>query len=96
VNEFGESGLADSLVARMAAQRDLLREMDDRFSSISANAASPDESVSVEVDALGAMTALSLNPQALELERSVGRRLGGPIRRVVRFDRLTRPDRAPR
>jgi hypothetical protein len=38
------SGLADSLVARMVAQRDLLQEMDDRFSSISANVASPDES----------------------------------------------------
>jgi hypothetical protein len=62
------SGLADSLVARMAAQRDLLREMDDRFSSISANVASPDESVSVEADGLGAMTGLWLGPQALELE----------------------------
>jgi DNA-binding protein YbaB len=61
-------GLADSLVARMAAQRDLLREMDDRFSSISANIASPDESVSVEADGLGAMTGLWLGPQALELE----------------------------
>jgi DNA-binding protein YbaB len=61
-------GLADSLVARMVAQRDLLQEMDDRFSSISAHVASPDESVSVEVDGLGAMTGLWLGPRALELE----------------------------
>jgi DNA-binding protein YbaB len=62
------SGLADSLVARMVAQRDLLQEMDDRSSSISANVASPDESVRVEVDGVGAMTGLWLGPQALELE----------------------------
>lgn len=62
------SGLADSLVARLAAQRDLLQEMDKRLSSISANVASPDESVGVEVDGLGAMTGLRLSPQALELE----------------------------
>ena len=61
-------GLADWLVARMVAQRDLLQEMDDRFSSISAKVASPDESVSVEVDGSGAMTALWLGPQALHLE----------------------------
>jgi DNA-binding protein YbaB len=61
-------GLADSLVARMVAQRDLLQEMDDRFSSISGKVASPDESVSVEVDGLGAMTGLSLVAHALERE----------------------------
>jgi DNA-binding protein YbaB len=66
--EFGVRGLADSLVARLVAQRDLLQEMDDRFSSISANVASPDESVSVEVDGLGAMTGLRLAPRALDLE----------------------------
>jgi DNA-binding protein YbaB len=68
LDEFGVSGLADSLVARMVAQRELLQEMDDRFSSISAKVASPDESVSVEVDGLGALTGLWLGPQALELE----------------------------
>ena len=62
------SSLADSLIARMAAQRDLLQEMDKRFSSISAHAASPDESVSVEVDGLGAMTGLWLSSHALALE----------------------------
>jgi hypothetical protein len=61
-------GMAEWLVARMVAQRDLLQEMDERFSSISANVASPDESVSVEVDGLGAMTGLWLGPQALKLE----------------------------
>lgn len=65
------SSLADSLIARMAAQRDLLQEMDDRFSAISAHAASPDGSVTVEVDGLGAMTRLWLLPQALTLEPEV-------------------------
>jgi DNA-binding protein YbaB len=59
------TGLADSLIERMVAQRDLLQEMDDRCSSISGQATSPDELVSVEVDGLGAMTALWLDPQAL-------------------------------
>ncbi len=62
------SGLAESLIARMVAQRDLLREMDDRLSSVSGNAASADESVSVEVDGLGAITGLWLELEALELE----------------------------
>jgi DNA-binding protein YbaB len=64
----GLSGLADSLIARMVAQRDLLQEMDDRFSSISGEATSPDELVSVEVDGVGAMTGLRLEPRALEIE----------------------------
>jgi DNA-binding protein YbaB len=68
LDEFGVSGLADSLIARMVEQRDLLQEMDDRLSSISSLVSSPDESVSVEVDGLGAMTGLWLGPQALELE----------------------------
>jgi DNA-binding protein YbaB len=66
--EVGVSSLADSLIARMVAHRDLLQEIDKRFSSISAHVASPDESVSVEVDGLGAMTGLWLGAQALELE----------------------------
>jgi DNA-binding protein YbaB len=65
------SGLADSLVARMVAQRDLLQEMDERCSSISGHATSPDESVSVEVDGMGAMTGLWLEPHALELEPDI-------------------------
>jgi DNA-binding protein YbaB len=62
------TSLADSLIERMAAQRDLLQEMDERCSAISGHAASPDESVSVEVDGLGAMTGLWLEHRALELE----------------------------
>jgi DNA-binding protein YbaB len=68
LEECGVSGLADSLIARLVAQRDLLEDMDKRLASISANATTPDESVSVEVDGLGAMTGLWLDPQALELE----------------------------
>lgn len=59
------TGLADSLIERMVAQRDLLQEMDDRCSSISGQATSPDDLVSVEVDGLGAMTSLWLDQQAL-------------------------------
>ena len=62
------SGLASSLIARMVAQRDLLREMGDRLSSVSGFAVSADESVSVEVDGLGAMTGLWLELEALQLE----------------------------
>jgi DNA-binding protein YbaB len=62
------TSLADSLIERMVAQRDLLQEMDDRCSSISGYATSPDESVSVEVDGLGGMTGLWLDPLALEHE----------------------------
>jgi DNA-binding protein YbaB len=62
------TGLADSLIARMVAQRDLLREMDDRLASVYGHAVSPDDSVSVEVDGLGAMTELWLAPEALEYE----------------------------
>lgn len=68
MDELGASSLADSAIARMAAQRDLLREIDERFSSVSAHVASPDESVTVEVDGLGAMTGLWLSPRALGLE----------------------------
>jgi len=59
------TSLADSLIERMVAQRDLLQEMDERCASISGQATSPDDLVSVEVDGLGAMTALWLDPQAL-------------------------------
>ena len=62
------SGLADSLIACMAAQGDLLEEMDDRLSSICERGTSPDESVTAEVDGLGTMTGLWLGPEALELD----------------------------
>ena len=63
------SGLADSLIARIVEQRDLLQALDEHCRSISAQVSSRDESVSVEVDGLGAMTGLWLRPQALKLGR---------------------------
>jgi DNA-binding protein YbaB len=63
------SGLADSLMARIVEQRDLLQALDEHCRSISARVTSRDESVSVEVDGLGAMTGLWLRPQALKLGR---------------------------
>jgi DNA-binding protein YbaB len=61
------NGLADSVIARMVMQRDLLQAMEEQCKSISARVASADNSVSVEVDGLGAMTGLWLRPQALKL-----------------------------
>ncbi|MBB5167559.1 YbaB/EbfC family nucleoid-associated protein [Mycobacterium sp. AZCC_0083] len=53
-------GLADSLITRIVAQRDLVQAMNEHCKSISARVTSPDGSVSVEVDGLGAMTGLWL------------------------------------
>ena len=50
------SGLADSVVARVVKERDLLQAFDEHCRSISARVTSRDKSVSVEVDGLGAMT----------------------------------------
>jgi len=61
------SGLADELVARMIEQRDLLQAADEHCQSVSARVTSRDESVTVEVDGLGAMTGLWLRPKALRL-----------------------------
>jgi hypothetical protein len=61
------SGLADSSIARIVGQRDLLQALDEHCRSISARVTSRDESVSVEVDGLGALTGLWLRPQALKL-----------------------------
>lgn len=63
------SGLADSLITRIVAQRDLLQALDEHCRSLSARVTSRDNSVSVEVDGLGAMTGLWLRPQALKLDR---------------------------
>jgi DNA-binding protein YbaB len=63
------SGLADSLIARVVKQRDLMQALDEHCRSISARVTSRDELVSVEVDGLGAMTGLWLRPQALKLKR---------------------------
>jgi DNA-binding protein YbaB len=62
------SGLAGSLIARMLAQRDLLQEFADRSSALFVYTASPDELVSVEVDGLGSMTGLWLDPDAPALD----------------------------
>jgi DNA-binding protein YbaB len=61
------SGLADAVIARMEAQRDLLQAADEHCQSVSARVTSRDQSVTVEVDGLGAMTGLWLRPQALKL-----------------------------
>ena len=61
------SGLADSVVARVVKERDLLQAFDEHCRSISARVTSRDKSVSVEVDGLGAMTGLWLGPQARRL-----------------------------
>jgi len=58
------TGLADSLIARIAKQRDLVAAMDEHCQSISARVTSRDQNVSVEVDGYGAMTGLWLGPNA--------------------------------
>jgi DNA-binding protein YbaB len=61
------SGLADSVVARLAEQRDLLQDLQDQCTSITVRATSRDRAVTVVVDATGAMTALTLRPAASRL-----------------------------
>ena len=61
------TGLADSLIARIIKQRDLVSAMDDHCKTIAARVTSRDHNVSVEVDGLGAMTALTLGPNAHKL-----------------------------
>lgn len=63
------SGLAESLIARVVQQRDLLQALNEHCHSVSARVSSRGELVSVEVDGLGAMTGLWLRPQALKLGR---------------------------
>ncbi|MEE6179139.1 YbaB/EbfC family nucleoid-associated protein [Mycobacterium sp. 050134] len=53
-------GLADSLLARIKRQRDLLNAMDEHCRNISVRVTSGDRSVSVEVDGSGQMTGLWL------------------------------------
>lgn len=53
-------GLADSMIARIVMQRDLMQAMDEHCKSISARVTSRDKSVSVQVDGFGAMTGLWL------------------------------------
>ena len=58
------NGLADSVIERMAMQRDLIAAMHEHFQSISARVTSRDRSVSVAVDGLGGMTGLWLGDSA--------------------------------
>ncbi|MHC9297130.1 YbaB/EbfC family nucleoid-associated protein [Mycobacterium sp. LTG2003] len=58
------SSLAESLIARIVKQRDLMAAMSEHCQSISARVISRDQNVSVEVDGSGAMTGLWLAPQA--------------------------------
>jgi DNA-binding protein YbaB len=53
-------GLADSVAARLALQRELLQELQDQCRSIAVRATSRDRAVTVQVDGTGAMTALTL------------------------------------
>jgi DNA-binding protein YbaB len=57
-------GLADSVIARIVRQRDLIQAMDEHCKSISVRVTCRDGSVSVEVDGLGTMTGLWLRDNA--------------------------------
>jgi DNA-binding protein YbaB len=59
-----KGGLADSVIARTAMQRDLIQTMNEHCQSIAARVTSRDRSVSVQVDGLGAMTGLWLGESA--------------------------------
>jgi DNA-binding protein YbaB len=61
------TGLADSVIARIIEQRNLVAAMDDHCRSISARVTSRDQNVSVEVDGYGAVTGLRLGPNAHKL-----------------------------
>lgn len=61
------TGLADSVIARIIKQRDLVAAMEDHCRSISARVTSRDQNVSVEVDGFGAMTGLRLGPNTHKL-----------------------------
>jgi DNA-binding protein YbaB len=58
------AGLADSVIARIILQRNLMQAMDEHCKSISARVTSGDKTVSVQVDGLGAMTGLWLGESA--------------------------------
>ncbi|WP_219603224.1 YbaB/EbfC family nucleoid-associated protein [Mycobacteroides sp. LB1] len=58
------SGLADSVIARILKQRDLLQAMNDECKSISVEMVSQNQAVKVKVNASGAMLGLWLSSQA--------------------------------
>lgn len=57
-------GLANSLIARIEKQRDLIQTMDEHCRSMTVRVTSRCTSVTVEVDGLGAMTGLWLRDSA--------------------------------
>ena len=61
------TSLADSLLARIRRQRDLVQAMDEHCQSISARVTSRDGNVSAEADGMGALTGLWLGPGAHKL-----------------------------
>jgi hypothetical protein len=61
------TGLADSVVARIALQRDLLHGLNDHCEAIRVRATTRNRAVSVEVDAMGALTDLTLGSAATQL-----------------------------
>jgi hypothetical protein len=61
------TGLADSVVARIARQRDLLHGLNEQCDAIRVRAATRNRAVSVEVDATGALTDLTLGSAATQL-----------------------------
>lgn len=61
------TGLADSLVARIVQQRNLLAAMDEHCQSLRAQVTSRDGNVSVEVDGRCALTGLWLSPSSYQL-----------------------------
>lgn len=56
--------LADSLIARIVRQRDLMHSMNEHCNNISVRVTSRDQTVSVEVDGTGTMTGLMLGEHA--------------------------------
>ncbi|MEZ0363571.1 YbaB/EbfC family nucleoid-associated protein [Mycobacterium sp. pUA109] len=61
------TSLAQSLMARMRKQRDLMQALGEHCKSISVRVTSRDQSVSAEVTASGEMTGLWLGPSATRL-----------------------------
>lgn len=57
-------GLAEAVIGRMIGQRDLMWAMNQHCQSMLARVQSPDGTVSVQVDGLGAMTDLRLSESA--------------------------------
>ncbi|OBB97185.1 YbaB/EbfC family nucleoid-associated protein [Mycolicibacterium peregrinum] len=56
--------LANSVIARIVKQRDLMQAMNEHLKTISARVTSRDQSVSVEVDGVGTLTGLWLGENA--------------------------------